>query len=177
MSLVTFSYYFKHISTIFNQESYLMKKITASVLSLAIGLAGCATSSKDIASTYVSPLQYQSYDCAQLASETQRIQTRVVETGGRLDQAATNDKVIMGVGLVLFWPVLFAIGGTKNQEAEFGRLKGEYDAVQKASIDKKCTPPSVVEKPATSSAAAPTIEQTSATATVTPPLPAASSPR
>ena len=57
---------------------------------------------------------------------------------GRLDEAASNDKVLMGVGLVLFWPALFALGGTKQQEADFARLKGEYDAIQQAMIAKKC---------------------------------------
>jgi len=55
-----------------------------------------------------------------------------------LDQAAQNDAGIMAVGLILFWPVLFALGGTKQQEAEYARLKGEYDAAEQAAIQKKC---------------------------------------
>ena len=39
--------------------------------------------------------------------------------------------------MILFWPALFALGGTKQQEAEYARLKGEYDAVQQAAIAKK----------------------------------------
>ena len=113
-------------------------KILASVVALSILISGCATSSKDLSASYVSPMQYQSYNCDQLTLETQRIQTRVVELGGRLDQAAANDKAIVGVGMLLFWPALFAVGGTKHQEAEYSRLKGEYDAVQQASISKQC---------------------------------------
>jgi len=101
-------------------------------------LSGCSTASKDISPTYVSPLQYQSYDCTQLAMESKRIQSRVVELGGRLDTAAKNDAQIMGVGLILFWPVLFALGGTKQQEAEYGRLRGEYDAISQSAVQKKC---------------------------------------
>ncbi len=115
-----------------------MKHAVVSLLAISIALAGCATASKDISSSYVSPLQYQAYDCAQLGAETQRIQSKVVEIGGRLDQAASNDKAIAGVGMILFWPALFALGGTKAQEAEYGRLRGEYDAVQKVSVEKKC---------------------------------------
>ena len=103
-----------------------------------ITMAGCATASKDISSTYVSPMQYQSYDCEQLATESKRIESRVSQLGGRLDQAAAHDKEIAGVGMVLFWPALFALGGTKEQEAEYARLKGEYDATQQAAIGKKC---------------------------------------
>jgi len=115
-----------------------MKKVGIYVLSACIAMAGCATASKDITVAYVSPMQFQSYDCEQLASETQRIQARVVQLGGRLDTAASNDKAIAGVGLILFWPALFALGGTKQQEADYSRLRGEYDAVQQAAILKKC---------------------------------------
>lgn len=106
-------------------------------LGLVALLTGCATASKDITSTYTSPVQYQQFNCSQLAAETQRIQSRVSELGGRLDQAATHDKEIAAGG-VLFWPVLFALGGTKQQEADYARLKGEYDAVQQEAISKNC---------------------------------------
>lgn len=117
-------------------------------------LGGCSTASKDIASTYVSPNQYRNLDCEQLAQEAQRIQVRVVEIGGRLDQAAQNDKALVGVGMILFWPALFALGGTKQQEAEYGRLRGEYDAVQQTSIEKKCATsiPPAAPAPAASAA-------------------------
>jgi len=116
-----------------------MKRVTLSVLSLAIALAGCATASKDVATNYVSPVQFQSYDCDQIQSEALRIQARVSQLGGRLDEAASNDKAIAGVGLLLFWPALFALGGTKQQEAEYARLKGEYDAIQQSAVAKKCS--------------------------------------
>ena len=83
-------------------------------------------------------MQYQAYDCEQLSSESQRINTRVAQLSGRLDTAASNDKALVGVGVILFWPALFALGGTKQQEADYGRLKGEYDAVQQSAIIKKC---------------------------------------
>ena len=119
-------------------------------------LSGCATQSKDIAATYVSPTQYQNLDCNQLTQEAQRIQGRVVELGGRLDQAASNDKMLVGVGMVLFWPALFALGGTKQTEAEYARLRGEYDAVQQASVQKNCANaiPPVAPAPAASAAPA-----------------------
>lgn len=113
------------------------KAVTAGVI--VAMLAGCATSSKDIATAYVSPVQYQSYDCDQLSAEAARLTQRVQQLGGRLDEAANNDKAIMGVGLVLFWPALFALGGTKQQEAEYARLKGEAEALQQAAVAKKCS--------------------------------------
>ncbi len=108
------------------------------VLAASIALGGCATSSADVAAAYVSPMQYHAYDCDQLIAETQRIQVRVSQAGGRLDEAAKGDKTATAVGMVLFWPALFFLGGSKAQEADFARLKGEYDAIQQAAINKRC---------------------------------------
>lgn len=101
-------------------------------------LTACATAGKDVASSYVSPMQYANYDCDQLRAESMRISGRVNQLTGRLDEAASNDKAIAGVGMILFWPALFALGGTKQQEAELSRLKGEYDAIETTSTTKKC---------------------------------------
>ena len=101
-------------------------------------LTACATAGKDVASTYVSPMQYANYDCEQLRTESMRISGRVNQLTGRLDEAASNDKAITGVGLILFWPALFALGGTQQQEAELSRLKGEYDAIESTANTKKC---------------------------------------
>ena len=116
----------------------LVTSLVTSLTAIALVLGGCATASKDIATSYVSPMQYNQYDCDQLAAESARIRGRVDALGGRLDTAASNDAKITGVGIILFWPALFFLGGTKEQEAEYARLKGEYEAVQQAAIQKKC---------------------------------------
>jgi hypothetical protein len=112
-------------------------RAVAALCGASLALGGCATSSKDISATYVSPMQYQSYDCQQIQAELLRIQSRVAELGGRLDQASSNDKALVA-GSILFWPALFALGGTKQQEAEYARLKGEYDALAQSAVQKKC---------------------------------------
>lgn len=121
-----------------HKDTFRMKPniIIASVTAFA--LAGCATASKDIAPAYASPMQYQSYDCQQITAENDRLAVRVSQLGGRLDEAASNDKAIGVVGALLFWPALFALGGTKGQEAEYARIRGEHDALQQAAIQKKC---------------------------------------
>jgi hypothetical protein len=129
-------------------------KTTAALTAAVIALTGCATASKDVATAYVSPMQYQNYDCDQLGAEATRLTTRVQQLGGRLDEAASNDKAITGVGAILFWPALFALGGTKQQEAEYGRLKGEAEAVQQAAVFKKC-PGAMVAPQVTQAAPAP----------------------
>lgn len=114
-----------------------MKKTVSLLLAITIGLSGCATSSNKVTAAYASPLAYQGYDCTQITSESARLQSKIAETGGQLDKAADNDKILTGVALVVFWPAVFFLGN-KQQEAEFARLKGEYDALQQAAIAKKC---------------------------------------
>jgi len=121
----------------FMRISQSIKSFVASMTAISI-LAGCATAGKDVVGTYVSPTQFSSYDCEQVRQEMMRVSSRVNQLSGRLDEAASNDKAIGVVGALLFWPALFALGGTKGQEAELGRLKGEYDALQGVSTQKKC---------------------------------------
>jgi hypothetical protein len=114
-----------------------MKKILLSLTAIAT-ISGCASSSKNVATSYVSPMQYQSYSCEQVAAEMGRVTSRVNELGGRLDKAAEADAAITGIGLIIFWPALFALGGTKQQEADYARYKGEYEALTQISVQKNC---------------------------------------
>ena len=113
-----------------------IREVTAVITGLA--LAGCASKSSEIAPTYVSPIQYQSYTCAQLAEEAERVSAAAVTATGVQDKQATNDAVATGVGLVIFWPSFFFIGGDKVNAAQLAHLKGEMDAIQQASIQKRC---------------------------------------
>jgi len=111
---------------------------TTAALLVAVLLAGCATASKDISAQSVSPLQYQVYDCAQLAQEQARLEKRIGELTARLDGAAAVDQVLVTAGLFLFWPALLFIGGTTAEESEYSHVKGEYEAVQQATIAARC---------------------------------------
>ena len=105
---------------------------------MGCALAGCATQPDNIAAAYVSPHQYQSFSCAQLREEASRVSSRAIQVTGAQQSKATSDAVAMGVGLVLFWPSLFFIKGDGTTAAEVARLKGEMDAIEQASIAKKC---------------------------------------
>ena len=116
----------------------ILKPLTT-IMVATIALGGCSTASKNISAASVSPMMFQSYDCEQLASEAQRLHNRANQLGGRLDEAASNDAGLMAVGLLIYWPALLHLGGTKQQEAEYARLKGEHDAVYQSAIIKKCS--------------------------------------
>jgi hypothetical protein len=104
----------------------------------ALALAGCAKDANQVGATYVSPITYSSYTCPQLAEEAQRVSQRAAQASGVQDQKATNDKVAMGVGLVIFWPALLFTKGNDENTAELARLKGQMDAIEEASISKRC---------------------------------------
>jgi hypothetical protein len=104
----------------------------------ALALAGCASKAADVAPTYVSPIQYQSFTCQQLAEEAQRISTAAVAASGAQDSQATRDAVATGVAVVIFWPTAFFVQGDKQNAAYLAQLKGQMNAVQEESIRKNC---------------------------------------
>lgn len=101
-------------------------------------LAGCASDSSDIPAQYVSDAQYFNYNCDQVSEESARVRSRVSLISGKQDDDATTDSIAMGVGLIIFWPALFILATTDDQKDELGRLKGEYEALQRVSTRKKC---------------------------------------
>ena len=116
---------------------HFLKK-TLTIFLIFAFLSACAKSSKDIVGTYVSPLQYADYECPQIKSEMIRVSSKVKALTGKIDTNNENDKMITGAGLILFWPALFFLGGTKEQEAEYARLKGEYEALDRVAVQKNC---------------------------------------
>lgn len=57
---------------------------------------------------------------------------------GVQDEKASSDAVATGVALVIFWPAAFFIKGDGATAAELGRLKGEFEALERVSIEKRC---------------------------------------
>lgn len=113
-------------------------------------LSSCAASSENRSNTYIAPSQFKTYSCDELLREIERIQNRVSELIGKPadDAAPSKDKWVLGADLSLSWAALFALGGSKEQEAEYMQLKSEYDAIQQWAVIKQC--PGVIppaEKP------------------------------
>ncbi len=109
------------------------------VIGIAVAcIAGCASGSGDIAASYVSPVSYSSYSCPTLRQEATRVSSRAAQAVGAQDQKANNDAVATGVAVVLFWPAAFFIKGDGASAAEVSRLKGEMEAIEQASVQKRC---------------------------------------
>jgi hypothetical protein len=68
--------------------------------------------------------------------EAQAISAKAAELSGVQDQKRTNDQIATGVAIVVFWPAAFLVGG--DGAAQLSQLKGQLNAVEQASIQKKC---------------------------------------
>ena len=121
-----------------------MRKFVCSLVCLSF-LCACSTSPDKISASYVSPLQYQSYNCNQIRMEMQRVGRQVHDIAGKQQGEATKDAVALGAGLILFWPALFFMIGDDKKE-ELARLKGEYEALQSAAIQKECDVAAEIEE-------------------------------
>lgn len=102
-------------------------------------IVGCASDPVEIQPQYVSPMQFQSFNCDQISAEMTRISRRVSELFGRLDKLRSDDEAQTAVGMILFWPALFFLEGGDGPDAvEYARLRGEIDALEKVAIEKQC---------------------------------------
>ena len=108
------------------------------LLPLCVLVAGCASSSAEVKPSYVSPLQYQNLSCQQLGAEAERVSRRASEAAGVQDANKTSDAWTTGAAIVLFWPAAFFVKGDGQNAAELARLKGEFEAIEQASIQKNC---------------------------------------
>ena len=114
-----------------------MRKSVVSVLA-ALSLAGCASSAADVTPSYVSPIQYQTYTCPQLAAEAQRVSAAATAASGAQDSQRTKDALATTAAVIVFWPAAFFVQGDKQNAAQLAQLKGQMDAIQQESIAKKC---------------------------------------
>lgn len=113
-------------------------RIVALSVCALIALGGCATPAKDVPAIQIASSTYGNHDCDQLAAEGERIQRRATHLGSNLDQAARDAPEYVAAGLLLSWRAFAAVGGSKQQVAEYARLKGEYEAVERVAIAKNC---------------------------------------
>ena len=117
-----------------------MRNVTiGGALAATMMLSACATAPSKISAAYVSPLKYQNYDCQQVGLEQANIEQRTNVLYHNLKGRNNSDKWMMGVGLVVAWPALLFLKGNNGAEnTEYAQLKGDYEALRTASVQKKC---------------------------------------
>ncbi|NVO22634.1 hypothetical protein [Donghicola mangrovi] len=116
----------------------MKKQLLISLTAAALSLSACAKPADKVTAQYVSPIQYQAYSCNQLSAEAQRVAVQASTASGVQNKKAQNDALVTGAAVVLFWPAAFFVGGNNENTAELARLKGELDAIERASISKNC---------------------------------------
>ena len=110
-------------------------KISNLLLSVVVAssLAACAKSPESIQAAYVSEVGYQRWSCRQLGEETGRLSSALATASVQQENARTNDTI----GVILIGIPVSSLSGD-NIAPQIARLKGEQDAIRKASITKRC---------------------------------------
>lgn len=104
------------------------------ILAAAAIATSCAKAPESISASYVSEIGYQSWTCEQLSGETLRLSEALSTASTQQNRARTNDTV----GVIFIGLPVSSLSGD-NIAPEIGRLKGEQEAVRRASITKRCT--------------------------------------
>jgi len=103
------------------------------ITALAIFLTGCAKAPEAVVPQYVSPLQYQHYDCDQLAEEISRNEIAIAEASQQQRRARNNDII----GVILIGLPVSSLSGS-NVADYLGRLKGERDTLATVATEQRC---------------------------------------
>jgi hypothetical protein len=121
-----------------NLPWWQMRKEFMISATLCIAIAGCAKQPDKIAATYVSPATFASYSCKQIITERNSVVTRVNEVTGQQKKKADADAAAVGIGMIVFWPALFALAVGDNVKEELASLKGNYEALTASGKKKNC---------------------------------------
>jgi len=117
---------------------HLTAKIKTILLAASpIVIISCASASKDVETMDVSLDLYRSQNCNSLAYELAQLNKRKNTIAAELDKKASNDQGT-ALGAAWFLPAAVALGGNKEKEQEYARIKGEYDAVVQVGAEKQC---------------------------------------
>jgi hypothetical protein len=111
------------------------------ILAAGLALGGCATAPENIAAIAVTGSPYQSWQCKQIAAESEKVTTALAAASRH--QQDVRDKDTMGL-MIIGLPVA-SIGGQDSKE-EVAHLKGQAEALQQASDAKRCDAPGVASK-------------------------------
>jgi hypothetical protein len=110
-------------------------KLVFAIIPACLCLCACAQSPEDIQPAYVSSIPYESWTCPQLVEEQQHLTEALATASAHQAQAHSND--IAGV-VLLGLPVASMSGA--NMKPQIATMKGDQDAVRRASRKAGCQP-------------------------------------
>jgi len=105
----------------------------------AMFLVACAPHSDEIRANEVSVEPYQDLSCTEIHAQLNTNIIKLKALAGSIDKAAETDEAQTAVGVVIFWPILFALEGSETPESEiYAQLRGECMALEHTAILKDC---------------------------------------
>ncbi len=110
----------------------MRQALTMLVLSGTMVLSGCATRPESIQATDVSPEQFTTLDCPQLAVKLSNAKAELVKLSQQQTEKADTD----ALGVFLFG--IPASPFTGDHEQAIARLKGEVAAIESVQARQKC---------------------------------------
>ncbi len=114
-----------------------MKRILLAITALAF-VGACSKTAAQIEPSYVSKNTFSGMSCSALNNERAEIIHQVNEFTGKQNDAANTDAVLMGVGLILFWPALLAMPMGADHAEQLAAAKGSYDAITTKMVESGC---------------------------------------
>ena len=106
-------------------------------------LSACAPTPGQVSASYVSPLVYEGQTCKSLMAERNQIAKTVILLTAEQRKSSTNDAVLTGVALVIFWPAAIALALTDDQSAQLAQAKGNFEAIETQMQKRGCQMPVV----------------------------------
>ena len=134
--------------------TFRTKKVVLALVSVSLLAGGCASRPENVTASHVSSSRYMDRTCKSLAREYDEVAEALRVQSAKLNDKATQDAVVTGVGVILFWPVLFALGNNAGLEGDVARLKGEEQAIRRQMRDADCELPPPRTPPADGTTAA-----------------------
>ena len=103
----------------------------------ALTLSACAPAPGDIAAAYVSPEAFAGHTCADLNRDATALNARLVAATGQQQTAADSDAMMMGIGMLIFWPALLAVGHN-DQSPTIAQMQGQAEAIRASAVARGC---------------------------------------
>ena len=100
-------------------------------------LSACAATG-DIRAQFVPTEKYQELSCQQIGVEGERVARRVAEISGVEYATASGVAWLVAQPIVVHWPTPW-LATSEEGTAELPKLKGEFEALERASTQKRCS--------------------------------------
>ena len=106
---------------------------------VVLSLSGCGNvSSNQVIADSVSTYEYDNMTCSAIEVEISHLQRAASDAGGVVDKKKSSQQGKGVASVLLFWPALFIIDDNSLEAQKYARLKGEYEAAEKAHRIKEC---------------------------------------